>query len=64
MSKTIIIEKRGVVTYGDVIRTIFPDIEPVFQYKDKSKYILDSTDYLSPSIEVFNSWWDSPYREE
>lgn len=54
MSKTIIIEKRGVITNGDVIRTMF-------QNKEKSKYVLDSTDYLSPSIEVFNSWWDSSY---
>jgi len=58
-----LIDKRGAVTNGDVIKAVFPNLEPIKKKKDTTTYILEPSLVLSPSMIVFDSWWNSPYKE-
>ena len=50
-------------TNGDVIKAVFPNLEPIKKKKDTTTYILEPSLVLSPSMIVFDSWWNSPYKE-
>lgn len=54
----IVIDKRGAVTNGDVIRTLFPNISIVNVFGGDIWFKVDNS-YLRCS----ESWWNSPYKE-
>lgn len=60
MSKTIqiMIDKRGAVTNGDVIKAIFPSVEVKEKNNGYEVYFGVGT-----AIQFFNhQWWNSPYK--
>ena len=46
------IDKRGAVTNGDVIKAVFPNQLVIHEDCNGDKYIVKSKD-----------WWNSPYKE-
>ena len=59
MPKTIqiMIDKRGTVTNGDVIKAMFPKIEIDYEGSDLVITNLDNVTSFS------GTWWNAPYRE-
>lgn len=51
-------------TNGDMIKTIFPNLEWTDERGDTKSYILEPEHILSPKLIAFNSWWDAPYKAE
>lgn len=49
-------------TNGDMIKTIFPNLEWTDERGDTKSYILEPEHILSPKLIAFNSWWDAPYK--
>lgn len=49
-------------TNGDMIKTIFPNLEWRDERGDTKSYILEPEHILSPKLIAFNRWWDAPYK--
>lgn len=65
MAKTfqIVIEKRGKVTNGDVLKAVFPNAQD-WEY-EKPDMIAGHYMVLGDTVKIFNlDWWNAPYREE
>lgn len=62
MTKTIqiMIDKRGIVTNGDVIKAMFPDVDVKERNNGYEVYFGVGT-----AIQFFNyKWWNTPYKAE
>lgn len=62
MTKTIqiMIDKRGIVTNGDVIKAMFPDVDVKERNNGYEVYFGVGT-----AIQFFNcKWWNAPYKAE
>ena len=60
MTKTIqiMIDKRGIVTNGDVIKAMFPDVDVKERNNGYEVYFGVGT-----AIQFFNrQWWNAPYK--
>lgn len=60
----IVIDKRGDVTNGDVIKAMFPDAEIFIDETFKNcKYVLVWFKDSKVSHDFNWNWWNSPYKE-
>lgn len=66
MGKTIqiMIDKRGVVTNGDVIKAIFPSAKIFIDERGDYHYVYVNAPNMGPSWKIREYWWNSPYKAE
>ena len=52
------------ITNGDLIKTLFPNLEWVEACEDVDFYLLDGDTPYVAKLNTCRSWWNAPYKAE